>query len=66
MKKFFSLLLCRLFGHRFNADVIRPSALYFCARGCGCELMGRTLKDLDDLPYMSADDLDDLHREIGR
>lgn len=66
MKKFFARLQCGLFGHRFNAAVIRPSALYFCCRGCGAELMGRSLSDLDDMPYMSADDLEELHREISR
>lgn len=65
MTKLLKRLLCRIRGCRFNfgpfevIDISRRK-LYFC-KCCGCELMGRTLSDLEP---MSDEDLEWLHREI--
>ncbi|MDT3735535.1 MAG: hypothetical protein ROZ00_04870 [Denitratisoma sp.] len=52
--------VCPVAGCRYNASVLRLNTLYFCRR-CGKEIAGRTFADLEP---MSAEDIEEMHREI--
>lgn len=58
-------IACFFGRHDFPALEIHLNALYFCARGCGCEMFGRTLDDLRAMPPIDDERLAEIHREFS-
>lgn len=53
-------LLCFFGRHRFTDGPLVFNALYFCQRGCGCEMFGRPISALDSMPPLSDEQRDVL------
>lgn len=57
---------CFFGSHDFRFTEFRLNCLYFCSRGCGKEYFDRSIEDLQKMPPIDDDRLEEIHREQQR